>query len=643
VFHRLSLWWRALGVVLLGLATLTWPSASSASTTPTITILHQDASVTLSSSGLAPFQVALRAPKGAVVNLALYPHLLDRGQITQLLSGGGVGDSPVSVTTLLSPQCAVTARQTVTLTTTLHTEPRCGHAQLLLPCQFSSCDGVYPLRYTIRHGNRVATTWSMVALRSSTIRTPLRLVLLVDVNDTTWAHAAAATRTLQTLAGASTVPLTVATGYHPLAQAAFATDGHASEWRHLFSALLANPLHQAIVTTPAGADFGSLAANGLSGEVAAQLQLSSTLIRQVTGRYSAGAVFVDGTPSVADVATLGHAGVSHLVLHGTAVAPDPSSTLLWGAPETLVSAPHVSELAIDDPLSLLANNAALSPALRATLVLATMSFLHFDAPNAVSPRTVVLQLAPSRCGAAFTRELLAGLHHDPFVTPASLDPSFSANLIGSNALPTSWQLAPAATSTWSPTNVSSLRTLLAQVHAFEQGVANTGVTTALASMVLDTERTGTIQQRQMAIDAAQSGLNRELSNFHIDNSSITLTGQGTALPITIVSRAHYPVTVVVHLRNASLVFTKGSTFALTLSAPTTVVRVPLRHAYGSDVTLQISLTTTNGAVTLDHTAVQVRIAGTSFVGYLLSFAALFVLAMWWWRSYRRTSQGRHAK
>ena len=74
-----------------------------------------------------------------------------------------------------------------------------------------------------------------------------------------------------------------------------------------------------------------------------------------------------------------------------------------------------------------------------------------------------------------------------------------------------------------------------------------------------------------------------------------------------------------------------------------MVRVPLRHAYGSDVTLQISLTTPNGVVTLDHTAVQVRIAGTSFVGYLLSFGALLVIAVWWWRSYRRTSKGRRAK
>ena len=644
MFHRHSSWWRALGVVLLGLATTTWPSASSASPTPALTFVHQDASTTLSASGVATFGVALRAPVGAVVTLSLYPHLLDRGQITQLLRGGGVGDSAVSQTTLLSPQCPRNqTSHTVTLTTSAISAPPCGPAQLRLPCQLAACDGVYPLRYTMRIGGRASSTWSMVALRSSAIHTPLRLALLVDVTDETWANAPAAYRTLDALATAASVPLTVATSYHPLAQVAVATSSRASHWRHLFSALLSSPQHQAIVTVPAGADLGSLAALGLRSEVTTQLQLSSALIRQISGRYSAGAVFVDGTPTNADLTALRHAGASHLVVHGTALAPDPSSTLLWGAPENITAAPGVSELSIDDPLSLLANDESIPPALRATLVLTTLSFLHFDAPNAASPRTVVLQLRPSHCGAAFTHQLLAGLAGDPFATTQSIDPSFSPNLIGSNALPSSWNLAPSTTSPWSSATVSALRTLVTQEHAYAQGVGSNGVATALASMVYDVERTGSNQQRQVAIDAAQLALNRELSNFRIDNSSITLTGQGTALPITVVSRATYPVTVVIHLHNPSLVFAKGNTFAITLSAPTTVVRVPLRHAYGSDVTLQLSLTTPNGAVTLDHTVVQVRIAGTSVVGYLLSFGALLVLAMWWWRSYRRTSQGRRAQ
>ena len=612
--------------------------------TPTFTLVHQDAFATLSPQGLAPFAVSFTTPAQAVVTVSLYPHLLDRGQISQLLQGGGVGEQPVSEATLASTRCPSTHHQhTIVLTITPRKTSPCGSTALTLPCQIGTCDGVYPLRYTVHAGGRTSSTWSMVALRSGAIRTPLRVVLLVDVNDTTWANAPATFSTLKALAAATSTPLTVATSYHPLTQADFATTATASRWRQIFSNLLSSPQHQAIVTVPAGSDVGSLAANHFSGEVADQLQLSASLIRQVTGRYATGAVFVDGTPNAADMNALNHAGVSHVVIHGTALSPNPSDTLLWGAPETVASSPSVSELAIDDPLSLLADTTSIEPALRATLALSTLSFLHFDAPNAASPRTVIIRVDPSHWGVTFTQQFLRGLSHDPFAVMQSLAPSFSPNLIGSNALPTTWSLASSSVPAWSGETLLALKTLVTQEHAYVLGVANASVAAALASMVFDAERAGPDRQRRVALRVAQSGLNHELSQFRIDNSSITLTGQGTALPITIVSHAHYPVTVVIHLTNASLVFAKGHTFAITLSAPTTVVRVPLRHAYGSDVTLQLSLTTPNGAITLDHTAVQVRIAGTSVVGYLLSFGALFVLAMWWWRSYRRTSSGRHAK
>ena len=43
MFHRFSTWWRAHVVVLISLATVPWPSAAQAATTPSVDILHQDA------------------------------------------------------------------------------------------------------------------------------------------------------------------------------------------------------------------------------------------------------------------------------------------------------------------------------------------------------------------------------------------------------------------------------------------------------------------------------------------------------------------------------------------------------------------------------------------------------------------------
>jgi hypothetical protein len=59
--------------------------------------------------------------------------------------------------------------------------------------------------------------------------------------------------------------------------------------------------------------------------------------------------------------------------------------------------------------------------------------------------------------------------------------------------------------------------------------------------------------------------------------------------------------------------------------------------------LQVVLTTPNNQLILARTAVQVHIAGTSVVGYLLTFASLLVLGLWWWRTIRRRPKGRHVR
>jgi hypothetical protein len=46
---------------------------------------------------------------------------------------------------------------------------------------------------------------------------------------------------------------------------------------------------------------------------------------------------------------------------------------------------------------------------------------------------------------------------------------------------------------------------------------------------------------------------------------------------------------------------------------------------------------------LARAAIQVRIAGTSIVGYFLTIASLLVLAYWWMRTYRKRPKGRHAR
>jgi hypothetical protein len=81
MFHRFSTWWRALSVVLLGLATVTWPSAAQARTTTTFKVSHQGAWVALSPSGRARLRVTLDLPTAhdkAVAQISLYPRVVTR-------------------------------------------------------------------------------------------------------------------------------------------------------------------------------------------------------------------------------------------------------------------------------------------------------------------------------------------------------------------------------------------------------------------------------------------------------------------------------------------------------------------------------------------------------------------------------------
>jgi hypothetical protein len=140
-----------------------------------------------------------------------------------------------------------------------------------------------------------------------------------------------------------------------------------------------------------------------------------------------------------------------------------------------------------------------------------------------------------------------------------------------------------------------------------------------------------------------NALNTQLDQFSVISGAITLAGPGTALPITVISRADYRVTVIVHLVTTALSFPKGDNIPTTLNSPTTVLRVPTSNHRGSSLTLQVIVTTPNDQVVLARSAIQVRIAGTSVVGYLLTIGSLLVLAYWWLRTYRKKPKGRHAK
>src|ERR1700722_9209854 len=188
--HRFTSWWRALSVVLLSLATLTWPSASWAASTPQFDIVHQNALTSLSSLGTSTFTTVVSvtpASSTTTASVAIFPPLVTRSQIEPIVEGTGVTGRPLSATGNFALGCLRhgTATFGVTLFTdrlkTKSTSCNGVSPRLHLTCSGAACAGVYPLRYTLNVGGTKITKWSLLAVQSGAVAQRLNVNLIATV------------------------------------------------------------------------------------------------------------------------------------------------------------------------------------------------------------------------------------------------------------------------------------------------------------------------------------------------------------------------------------------------------------------------------------------------------------------------------
>jgi hypothetical protein len=649
--HRFTTWWRALSVVLLSLATVTWPTAARADTTAPFSIVHQDAVATLSAHGTTLFATTLDLGSGvthARASVTIYPALITQTGVDAIVAGTGASTKPIATTGSFALNCE--RLDDATFSVTIHTRrltssPRTcdgASAELRLICT-GSCAGVYPLRYRVDVNGATTTKWSLLALQTTSVPQPVQVALVETVTPKSLAHPKRSLGVLDTIAHFASSPVTIGADYQTLGDIDLNRASDAN-WVAALSSALASPLHRAIDAPPKSTDFSGLASHHLTTQIGEQLTLSQQLLATLTGRYVDDPVLLSGPQSPAGLFALAKLHITDVVVPEDDLTVTPSSTLTWGAPFHVVGAGSLTALNVDGPLSSLVSDRSIEPGRRAALTIASLAFLHFEEPDAPSLRTVVIETSVNSTSSRFMSDLLSGLSDDPFNDLAPLTPLFNSSLIGTDGNPIDRSLsATHISSTWSSRNVSTLLTLIGGVNSYAQGVKSGVIAAQLRVATAQAELIGSPARRQSAIDAAQALLNAQLTLFSVDSSAITSAGPGTSLPITIISHAPYTVTAVVHLVTNGISFPKGNAVAITMSSPTTSIRVPTANPLGSSLTLQVELTTPNDQVVLARSAIQVRIAGTSVVGYLLTFASLVVLALWWWRTNRRRARGRHAR
>ena len=624
MFHRFSTWWRALSVVLLSLAAVAWPSATQALATPSFSVIHQDSVAHLATNGSAHFSLSVKqgsAPSN--FEIKLFPRILQRSQIAPIVSGAGSPLSPASSVKV----CARSGTSTFNVEISTRPGTRSGSncadstARLVLQCKATSCDGVYPISYSLKNRK---TEWSLIAVRASQVLHPLQFSWIQTMTDMSLGSLSADSKFPR-------LPITIGANYQTISNVSVVAPKILSE----FKSAVQSPAHSIIAAPPGSIDFAGLVANGLTSQATNQLEYTRSLVQATTGRYVDAPVLLTATPSIAALDALAGIGVKNVVFSETALSYAPSSSLHWGAPFHVPGASAVTALSIDEPLSRLMMNNTIEPGRRAAIALGTLAFLHYEAPGLTAPRSVVVATSLGENSSQFVSEFLSGLAHFSFATPSPLTPLFNGKNFGANGAPFTRTLVPARATSWSARNVASLSKLIGEVSSFNQGVGSPILSNQLSTQVAASQVVGTPSERQNAIDAAQSSLNTELQKFSVNPSTITLTGTGASLPITLLSRANYTMTAVVHLVSNRLTFPKGSTVVTSLDSSTKSLRVPVTDPKGGNLTLQVIVTTPNGQVVLAHSAVQVRIAGTSVVGYVISIGSLAVLALWWIRTSRR--------
>src|ERR1700678_308410 len=195
--HRFTTWWRALSVVLLSLATVTWPSAAQADTTPQFVVVHQSAVASLSASGTANFGTTLAvtpAPASTSVIVPIYPVISARSEIAPIVDGVGPGGRPLSTTGSFKLSCLHdgSASFNVTLYTHSLKSPArsCNEVdpRLRLYCSSNGCGGVYPIRYAVSINGTTVTKWSLLAVQTTSVAKPLQVALVTPLTSRALRH-----------------------------------------------------------------------------------------------------------------------------------------------------------------------------------------------------------------------------------------------------------------------------------------------------------------------------------------------------------------------------------------------------------------------------------------------------------------------
>jgi Family of unknown function (DUF6049) len=246
---------------------------------------------------------------------------------------------------------------------------------------------------------------------------------------------------------------------------------------------------------------------------------------------------------------------------------------------------------------------------------------------------------------SFMDALLTGLSGNPALDAVTLGQLFADVPAGGNREPVVRQLQ-AGPADRGFTHSAAVRIALdrQQLGSFSLAVSgHPPALTTLGDALLTTEARGlTAARRASALSAYSRSFDGTTGQVTLATErTVTFTAQRAAIPVTVLSSAPYPVTVVVTLTSDKFTFPNGNSQRLTLLHPTTSVRVTAQaRTSGDRLPIDVALHTPDGQVLIAQTVLTVHSTEISFVGVALTVFAGAVLLVWWVRTWRRSRRAR---
>ena len=375
-----------------------------------------------------------------------------------------------------------------------------------------------------------------------------------------------------------------------------------------------------------------LLAAGLQGEAAAQLSEGiGTLTRLLGGPPDTRTWLSDERLDDTSLGQLARQQYNRLVVPESTLVPTDLPTTLTQTFELAAGEQRFRVAAADPGLADHMVGDA-DPTLAAYNLLADLSVVYFDRP--ARPGGVVL--APPRRWrptAAFLGAFLAGLAASPVVVPATLDELFDAAM---PAAQTPQLVRRMASPTADPPAVSAVavRSVRRRLDAFGTVLhPDNPLYERIERVLLVSESVDlSTRVRNSYLAGARDEIDRQLGLIAIPaDRSITLTAREGEIPVTITSRAAYPVKAVLHVESGTLTFPKGDRRPLELSRANTTERITVEARGSGSFPLRVRLESPDGSLVLAEGVFSVRSTAASGVGIALSVGAASFLLLWWGR------------